>query len=202
MTNSASTRAWRRSVVDSTTSPPPSSSLPRRAKVVMSPSAASSTSTRVTVDPRRVSAAAKRPASVSTAKLALPAPMSTIFVCGIGRFSLGSRPDQVPAVVELVGLGRAGPVADVALVELGVVRDALAIEVDADPGTGRNVELASVPRHQAALDDVVLEVPVVGLVVEDEVAVRGVDLQHRGGGDAELAPGVRDDRQPGGLGHQ
>src|SRR5262245_34997129 len=85
-----------------------------------------------------------------------------------------ARPDEVVAPVEVVRRFEWRPIAHVALVEGGEVADAIAIELDPDPRTCRNLELAAVPHHRAAADHVVLEVPVVGLVVEDEVPVSRV----------------------------
>ena len=113
---------------------------------------------------------------------------------------LDVRPDQVVAVVVAVAELLRRTAGDLALVVRRPVGDALAIEVDAEAGARRHGEERAVELERAAEDDVVGQVGVVGLVVEHEVAVRGVQLEHQRRPDPGLAERVRHDRQPRRLG--
>src|ERR1039457_6120445 len=110
-----------------------------------------------------------------------------------------------PGVVGTHGCpaGAAGiPIIGVAaetLVEFAVLSQFLAIERDAETGSIRHADGAVFVAHEAALNDVVRQVMVVGVGGEREVGDDGSQVQHGGQLNAEFAGGVDGDTELEGL---
>jgi len=69
------------------------------------------------------------------------------------------------------------------------------VEFDAQAGGGGDLDFSILVFHEAALDDVALEMVIVGVGGEGEIGEGGGEVEHGGELDAELAGGVDGDAE-------
>src|ERR1035438_1241019 len=115
-------------------------------------------------------------------------------VFGIGPAVVGNeRRPAGTAGIPIVG------VAAEALVEFAVLAQFLAVKLDAEAGLIGHADRAVFVAHEAALNDIVPQVMVVGIGGEGEVGDDGAEMEHGGQLNAEFAGGVYGDAELEGL---